>query len=120
MGAFFLQRINEHLRYLGKVNATIEGHDDFPGTDPRECALGRWLDGSGRAESAEYGAEAVEIFERIAQPHLDFHETSVRALHLAARGHVEEAAELATRMHQLSNTLVSNLLELDDRASVTP
>lgn len=64
MGAFFLLRISDHMQYLRKITAALEGHGDFRGfgSDSHECKLGRWIDGAGRQESAGYGPVAVRLF----------------------------------------------------------
>ena len=113
MSAFFLLRINDHLQYLKKVKATLDGTGDFRGTDHHGCKLGHWIDGSGPAEVAAYGPEAVATFDSILAPHERFHSASGRALTFQVEGHHTDTEREVTEMHQLSGTLVEKLLELD-------
>ncbi|MEJ2578305.1 MAG: CZB domain-containing protein [Kineosporiaceae bacterium] len=117
MGAFFLLRINDHMQYLRKISATLDGGGTFHGTDPHDCQLGHWLDDAGPQESAEYGPSAVAVFDALREPHEEFHLSSKRALAFKDAGDEAGAAAQSTQMHQLSNTLVAGLLELDGLAS---
>jgi len=45
--AFFLQRLNDHVVYLKKVQRTLDGTEDFQVTDCHDCKLGKWLYGEG-------------------------------------------------------------------------
>jgi hypothetical protein len=117
MGAFFLLRINDHLQYLKKINATLEGRGDFLGGDHHSCKLGQWIDSSGPREASEVGAQAVALFEGVRAPHEQFHVASSRALALRAQGQERESAREVTQMHRLSSALVDLLLGLDQIAS---
>jgi hypothetical protein len=117
MGAFFLLRINDHMQYLKKINATLEGRGDFRGGDHHSCKLGNWLDGTGPQEAAEAGPQAVALLEDIWRPHELFHLASGEALALQAAGRQEESKRASTEMHRLSSTLVDLLLGLDRVAS---
>lgn len=117
MGAFFLLRINDHLQYLKKITATLEGRGEFRGGDHHSCALGRWIDGAGAGEAAEVGPEGSLLFEGIKGPHEQFHTVSGRALTLQAAGRQAESAEQVTQMHRLSGALVDLLLGLDRLAT---
>jgi hypothetical protein len=117
MGAFFLLRINDHMQYLKKIKATLDGAGEFRGGDHHSCKLGTWIDGAGPAEAAEVGPKAVASFERLYEPHERFHLASGRALALQEVDRVEECERAVTEMHQLSSTLVDLLLQLDAQAS---
>jgi hypothetical protein len=117
MGAFFLLRINDHLQYLKKINATLEGSGDFRGGDHHSCKLGQWIDGRGPLEAAEAGPHAVALLEEVCAPHEQFHAASSRALALRAPGQEHESAREVTDMHRLSSVLVDLLLGLDRIAS---
>jgi len=117
MGAFFLQRINDHMQYLRKITATLEGRGDFRGGDHHSCKLGQWIDSSGPREATEVGPHAATLFEGIRTPHEQFHAASGRALALQAAGRPAETAREVTDMHRLSSTLVDLLLQLDGIAS---
>ena len=118
MGAFFLLRINDHMQYLKKINATLEGRGDFQGNDHQHCKLGQWIASVGPREAAEAGAEATALFEGIRGPHEKFHAASGRALAFRAAGRQTESQEEVTEMHRLSTALVDLLLGLDRTASV--
>jgi len=111
--AFFFQRLNDHVQYLRKIQATLDGKGDFRGMSCHDCKLGRWLDGDGPAEASAVSAEAREIFDRLIEPHEQFHQASARALELQEAGDSEGARKAITEMDQLSVKLIDTLLELD-------
>ena len=113
MGAFFLLRMNDHLQYLNRFHATLDGRGNFHGTDHHNCKLGKWLDTDGPAETREVGPEGQAIFESIIEPHRRFHEASSQALELKEAGNQAAAEVKLTEMHQLSGQLVDKLLKLD-------
>lgn len=117
MGAFFLLWINDHMQYLKKINATLEGRGDFRGGDHHSCTLGRWMDGPGPQEAAQVGPQAAALFEDIRKPHELFHAASGKALALQAADRQEESRHEVTEMHRLSSALVDLLLGLDRVAS---
>lgn len=61
-------RMNDHLQYLNKVKATLDGKGDFRGSDHHSCKFGGWLDGDGPREVAEMASEAQAIFASILEP----------------------------------------------------
>ncbi len=111
--AFFLQRLNDHIQYLKKIQATLEGKGEFQGTDHQSCKLGLWLYGEGRGEAEEFGPQALAVFDSLIEPHEQFHDAGRNALegHVAADATAREAA--VTEMMRLSNVLVGRLLSLD-------
>lgn len=113
MGAFFLLRINDHMQYLKRIKATLDGGGDFRGTDHHSCKLGLWMDGAGRSEAVEAGAAAVALFDSLHDPHARFHAASGRALQHHVVGHQAEREQEVTEMHRLSAQLVDLLLRLD-------
>jgi hypothetical protein len=112
--AFFFQRLNDHIQYLKKVQAAIEGISDFAGTDPHHCKLGTWLHGSGPEEAANISAEAKSIFNELFEPHERFHLASTQALEKHAAKDRAGCHKDMTEMHMLSGVLVKILLKLDD------
>jgi hypothetical protein len=115
--AFFLQRMNDHVQYLGKIKATLNQYGDFQGTECQHCALGKWLYGNGAHEASELGHEGARLFEQLIEPHEHFHEASARALSAFKQGDEVGQYRAMTEMHQLSNQLVKMLLDLDRYAS---
>lgn len=113
MGAFFLLRMNDHIQYLNKIKATLDGKGEFRGSDHHSCKFGKWLDSDGPKEAAEIGADAKAIFEAIIAPHERFHQVSHQALAAHDAGNTAEEKQCVTEMHQLSSKLVDNLLALD-------
>ena len=111
--AFFFQRMNDHVQYLNKIKATLEGTGGFVGTDFQDCKLGKWLYNEGPAEAAAISDKAKQMFEELLEPHQRFHESSYEAVqkHLAGDSVGAEAA--ITEMYKLSTVLVNMLLELD-------
>ncbi len=112
--AFFLMRLNDHIQYLKKIEATLAGTEDFQGTEHHQCKLGLWLYGDGGNEVlALQNPKAKEIFESLFEPHESFHNASHQALENKQAGD-EEGAKLAiTEMYKLSQNLTQKLLELD-------
>ncbi len=111
--AFFLLRLNDHIQYLKKIQATLEGTGEFQGTDYHACKLGTWLYGEGAEETASVGAEAKAAFDSLLEPHQQFHEMSKQALEKKRAGDEKGAKSAATEMHKLSAVLVDKLLALD-------
>lgn len=115
--AFFIRRLNDHIQYMKKINATLLGEGDFYGTQHTECKLGRWLYGEGADEvEALQSDKAKTIFNSIFDPHERFHQVSKRALECKASGDEDGSQTAVTEMHVLSNTISQKLLELDDIA----
>jgi hypothetical protein len=113
MGAFFLLRLNDHIQYLNRIKATLNGTSDFRGSGHHDCKLGKWIDSAGPAEASEAGPQARAVFDALAEPHRQFHEASAKALELSLAGRSAEAEAEITAMHRLSALLVDRLLELD-------
>jgi len=114
--AFFLLRLNDHVQYLRKIQATLDGQGDFRGTDFHDCKLGQWLYGDGPAEADAVGPDARGLFDRLFEPHKRFHEASHAAIEKQEAGdEVASKAEI-TEMMKLSVVLVDILLELDQLA----
>ncbi|WP_295449253.1 CZB domain-containing protein [uncultured Thiodictyon sp.] len=113
MGAFFLLRLNDHIQYLNRIKATLNGTGDFRGCGHHDCKLGKWMDGAGPTEAAEVGPAAKAVFDALAEPHQQFHAASAKALELSLAGNAGAAETEITAMHTLSALLVDRLLELD-------
>jgi len=114
--AFFLQRLNDHIVYLTKIKTTLDDKGDFCGTDFHTCKLGNWLYGEGKDQASAVSDEMLAAFYKLLEPHQAFHEASATAItaHAEGNGKVEEGA--FTKMHLLSNKLVTVLLEMDRMA----
>ena len=117
MGAFFLLRLNDHVQYLNKITATLEGRGDFRGCDHHSCKLGKWMDSDGANEADGVGPAARAIFDSLFEPHEHFHSASGQALQLHDAGNEAGSAAAVTEMHRLSALLVTRLLELDRLAT---
>jgi len=117
MPAFFLLRMNDHLQYLKKIKAMLDGVGDFRGSDHHSCKFGRWIDGAGPQEVAIFGPAAVSVFDSILIPHEQFHVASGRALTFQTAGRAADTEREVTEMHLLSRRLVEKLLELDGIAA---
>ncbi len=115
--AFFIRRLNDHIQYMKKINATLSGEGDFYGTKHTECKLGQWLYGDGVKEVEALNSDrAKTIFKSIFEPHERFHNVSKRALECKSSNDEEGMQSAVTEMHVLSNTISQKLLELDDIA----
>jgi len=113
--AFFLKRLNEHVQYLKKINATLQGEADFQGTTHQECPLGQWIYGSGETEvAAMKDRRAQELFKSLLAPHEQFHLLSQEALQKKQAGDEAGASLALTGMHLFSTILTHKLLELDN------
>jgi hypothetical protein len=113
--AFFLMRINDHIQYMNRIEATLAGDNDFKGTDHHDCKLGKWLYKDATNEVAElHNSEAKEILESLFEPHERFHQISKEILEKKQAGHDEKDYHAAlTEMCQLSQTITQKLLDLD-------
>lgn len=112
--AFFLQRLNDHVQYLKKIDNTLKGQGDFEGCDHHSCKLGVWMDKEGPAEVAGLqGGKGVEVFESMKEPHEKFHVASQTALEKKRTGDEEGSKAAMTELHSLSALLSNKLLELD-------
>ncbi|MEN8177391.1 MAG: CZB domain-containing protein [Pseudomonadota bacterium] len=111
--AFFFQRMNDHVQYLKKIQATLDGKGDFQGTDFQECKLGKWLYDEGPEEASAISAETKSLFDTLLEPHQRFHDASHEALQKHRDGDSEGAKDAVTEMLKLSNVLINILLELD-------
>ncbi|HHJ80238.1 MAG TPA: hypothetical protein ENJ65_01240 [Candidatus Tenderia electrophaga] len=118
--AFFIQRLNDHVQYLKKIQATLDGNGDFQGTAHTECKLGRWLFGAGSDEAVLIGADAKALFDSLIEPHERFHLASRQALDSQQAGDMVSAEATLTEMHKLSTVLINKLLELDRLANLSP
>jgi hypothetical protein len=112
--AFFLQRMNEHIRYLNRINASLDNEGDFCGSSHTECKLGAWIYGEGSVLIEECGEEAKAIFEKLKVEHQAFHEISHKALEFSSAGDNKAAQLQNTAMHKLSNQLIQLLMKLED------
>lgn len=113
--AFFIKRLNDHIQYLKKINATLSGEGSFQGTKHTECKLGQWLYGEGKVEvDSLNNSKAQAVFASIFDPHERFHQVSKYALECKSRGDDTGAQAAVTEMHVLSNVISQKLLELDD------
>ena len=114
--AFFLQRLNDHVVYLKKIQATLEGTGDFQGTDYHDCKLGKWLYGEGADEAETTSPKAKELFDSLFEPHQQFHEHSKVAIEKKGAGDEEGSNNEVTEMMKLSTTLVNKLLAMDQES----
>ena len=114
--AFFLQRLNDHIVYLTKIKNTLDDKGDFCGTDYRECKLGKWLYGEGKDQAAAVSEEMVTEFNKLLEPHKEFHDASAGAITAHEEGNESVEQSAFTEMHILSNKLVRMLLDLDSMA----
>lgn len=113
--AFFIKRLNDHIQYLKKINATLSGEGNFQGTKHTECKLGQWLYGEGKVEvDSLNNSKAQAVFASIFAPHERFHQVSKYALECKSRGDDTGVQAAVTEMHVLSNVISQKLLELDD------
>lgn len=112
--AFFMKRLNDHIQYLKKIDATLNNKGDFQGTAHEECHLGKWLYGEGAAEvEAIQNSKAKEIFDSLLEPHQKFHMMSRQALENKLAGDEAGVKAALTEMHLLSTILTNKLLDLD-------
>jgi hypothetical protein len=111
--AFFLLRMNDHVQYLGKLKATLEDKGDFQGCDHHSCKLGTWMDGESAEQARALGAEAQSVFDKLLEPHEQFHNASHEALAKKAVGDLQGMEASMTEMFRLSNVLVKLLMKLD-------
>lgn len=111
--AFYFQRLNDHVQYLKKIQATLDGKGDFQGTDFHDCKLGKWIYNEGAEEASVVGDEARRLFDTLLEPHQRFHDASHEAVVKQQAGDSEGAEAAVTEMHKLSTVLINILLELD-------
>ena len=112
--AFFLMRLNDHVQYLKKIEATLAGTGDFQGTEHHECKLGKWLYGDGVNEVLDIdNPKAKEVFDSLLEPHAHFHQASKIALSNKEAGDEEGVKKSVTEMYKISQDLTQKMLELD-------
>lgn len=112
--AFFMLRLNDHVQYLKKMDATLKGQQDFAGSEHTACKLGQWLCGEGAAEVANLTDErAKAVFESMLEPHARFHQVGQQALEKKRSGDEAGAHAAMTELHTLSTVLMNKLIELD-------
>ncbi len=112
--AFFLMRLNDHVQYLKKIEATLAGTGDFQGSDHHECKLGKWLYGDGANEVSNLqNAKAQSIFDSLLEPHEHFHNASKQALEKKQAGDEQGAQIAITEMYKISQIITQKLLGLD-------
>lgn len=112
--AFFMMRLNDHIQYLKKIDATLNGKDNFQGTSHTSCKLGQWLYNEGIEEvKALNNPKAEEVFNSLLEPHERFHQVSHQALEKKSIGDEQAAQAAVTEMHVLSHIISQKLLELD-------
>ncbi|MCU7931758.1 MAG: CZB domain-containing protein [Candidatus Thiodiazotropha sp. (ex Codakia rugifera)] len=112
--AFFFLRLNDHVQYLKKIQATLDGTGEFQGTDYHDCNLGKWLYSTGPEEASSVGDAAVGLFNSLLEPHQQFHDASHQAIEKQKSGDSEGAKESITEMLKLSNVLIKILINLDN------
>jgi Chemoreceptor zinc-binding domain len=112
--AFFIMRLNDHIQYLKKIDAALNGKSDFQGTHHHDCKLGKWLYGIGSEEvAAMKHHKAKEVFDSLFEPHEHFHTIGKDALSKKQAGDADGAKVALTALYSLSATLTQKLLELD-------
>ena len=112
--AFFLLRLNDHIQYLKKIEATLAATGDFQGTSHFDCKLGKWLYDEGiKQVTGMKDSNAKILFNDIFEPHELFHQNSKIALDKKQAGDNEGAKVAMTTMYQLSHIIVQKLLALD-------
>ncbi len=95
-----LQRRIDHLVWVQKLERfTLDPseHGLDIQLDPRECGLGRWLSGSGRAQAESAIPSLRDHLAALEAPHRALHETAAAIQRLRAEGKDGEARELFDR-----------------------
>ena len=110
MGKFFLARLSDHMQYVAKVRATLDGRDNFAGIDHDACQLGRWLT-ERRPDRDGLEQEITDLLPELERLHEQFHAISGQALQL--RGDRPRAESHVTELFRLSARLVDLLFRLD-------
>lgn len=117
--AFFLMRLNEHIQYLKKIEATLAGKENFQGSSHHDCQLGQWLYGTGIQEvAALQNKQAQQIFNSLFEPHERFHLVTQQLLEQQSTLDKSSIQLAMTEMHKLSQILSQQLLSLDALAMV--
>jgi len=108
-------RLNDHVQYLKKVEATLRGEEDFHGTTHHACKLGQWLYGDGPDDVAtlQENQRASEIFASLYKIHEHFHIVSNQVLEKNKIGDKYGTQVAMTEMYKLSSIIAQKLLDLD-------
>ena len=114
--AFFVQRLNDHIQYLGKVTNTLKGQGNFQGTNCHQCKLGTWIDNEGTHAIAHASPALQQQFAELVEKHELFHDFSIEALVKHQSGDHLNSRRAMTEMHKLSGQLVNLLLSMDRQA----
>lgn len=115
--SIFLLRLNDHVQYLRKIQATLEGSGEFRGTGFHDGKLGKWLYGEGPTEAEAASPEAKAMFDSLFEPHKCFHQASHYAVEKQKAGDTAGSKAAISEMMKLSVVLVDTLLELDKTAN---
>ena len=115
--AFFLQRMNDHVQYLRKIKARIEGTSDFNPCDHHCCALGQWFYSDGYSQAAIFGDRMLSLYQQLEEPHQQFHHASSLAVACHELKDEVGSYRAMTQMHRLSTQLINIILEMDRLAS---
>lgn len=116
----FMSAIEAHVRWKIRLEAYIGGslgETLDAGTVERDdqCALGKWIHGSGGARHAEHPA-----FEELKSIHAEFHHNAADVIRLVDAGKREDARKLlnqgayATCSQRIKSKLARLSLELDE------
>jgi hypothetical protein len=107
-------RLNEHIQYVRKIEATLAGKGNFQGSSHYDCKLGQWLYGTGIQEvAALQNKQAQQVFNNLFEPHERFHLVTQQLLEKQSTLDKPSIQLAITEMHKLSQILSQQLLALD-------
>ena len=107
-----LQRIIDHSVYMKNITEVISGKSEWTPPHFTECTLGKWYYSVGKGEISEIGAEALERFSKIEEPHKEFHQLGNKILENFKKGKVVEATEQSFELISLSQNVVEGIKKL--------
>jgi len=109
LNSALLRGMAQHLIYVNRVSATVDGADSFAGTEPTECALGKIILELDQQVRTRFSGEVSDQWAGLVAAHVDFHRTSHRALATHSREDMHETEMLSlnvvNRLHELEDSI---------------
>ncbi len=102
----------QHVSYVSRVGAAINGEDDFTGTSADDCALGRAINEFTDLVRHECPEGFKQTWTTLISTHQTFHDTAARALDRRREADLMESEMLSLRVVDLLGSLGDHLQTL--------
>ena len=115
MVSFLAQRVVDHSRWLDNVVAVLSGKVS-PGEislpDHHNCKLGKWYYGEGKEAIKNYSPEAIELFNKLEEPHERVHQIGLAALSHFEKGDEEAAYQESMKLTEAARNIIYIFVKL--------